>query len=119
MVSALTRSGTTVSRPSRSPFQQKHGRDMLMTRVPALGLQSPPGTVREASEGDPSSSGKSPLSFSLTTGALPGGIDLNPTTGQLLGTPTELGTFSFTVHVNDANGEEASQSLQVSIDAPH
>jgi hypothetical protein len=89
--------------------------------LPAIVTSSyPGGQVGQAYSAATSvTGGKPPLSFSLATGALPGGIGLAPTTGQLLGTPTESGIFSFTVRVHDANGEESSKELQVSIDVPH
>ena len=37
------------------------------------------------------------MEYSVTAGALPAGVSLNSSTGVLSGTPTESGTFSFTV----------------------
>jgi len=62
--------------------------------------------------------GKAPLTWSLASGALPTGLTLNPATGQLSGTPSQAGTASFTLKVRDANAEEATRALQVSIYAP-
>jgi hypothetical protein len=49
------------------------------------------------------SGGEAPFTWSLTAGALPGGITLNPSTGQLSGTPTAGGPFNFTVQVQDSS----------------
>lgn len=46
--------------------------------------------------------GVSPYTFAVTTGSLPAGLTLNPSTGVLSGTPSAAGTFSFTVTVTDA-----------------
>jgi hypothetical protein len=56
--------------------------------------------------------GKAPLTWSVASGALPAGLSLNPANGQITGTPTQAGTFSFTLKVRDANGQEATQALQ-------
>jgi len=43
------------------------------------------------------------LTFSLTgTGTLPPGLSLNPSTGEISGTPTERGLFTFSVQVSDS-----------------
>jgi len=49
-----------------------------------------------------SSGGLSPVTFSVTAGALPAGITLTAGTGALAGTPTVAGTYSFTVTATDA-----------------
>ncbi|MGE0881913.1 MAG: beta strand repeat-containing protein [Blastocatellales bacterium] len=38
-----------------------------------------------------------------STGTLPDGLTLNPSTGELAGTPTALGSFTFTVRATDQN----------------
>jgi len=51
--------------------------------------------------------GKVPLTFSLDSGSLPGGLSLSAS-GQLSGMPTASGTSSFSVMVSDANGRTAA-----------
>jgi len=62
--------------------------------------------------------GKAPLIWAVTSGELPAGVNLNPSNGQISGTPTQAGNFPFTLRVSDANGQEASQPLQLIIYAP-
>ena len=47
-------------------------------------------------------SGGTPPYWSLATGSLPSGLSLNPQTGLLSGTPTQAGTFSFSVRLVDS-----------------
>jgi uncharacterized repeat protein (TIGR02543 family) len=47
--------------------------------------------------------GVSPYTYSISSGALPTGLSLDPTTGQLAGTPSTSGTFTFGVRATDAN----------------
>src|SRR5215472_5616786 len=46
--------------------------------------------------------GKTPYSWSVSSGSLPGGLALS-TSGQISGTPTMSGTYSFTVQVTDSS----------------
>ncbi|HYI08545.1 MAG TPA: ice-binding family protein [Thermoanaerobaculia bacterium] len=48
--------------------------------------------------------GTGPYTFSVTSGALPDGLTLDPATGTISGTPTSSGTFNFTVTATDVNG---------------
>lgn len=48
--------------------------------------------------------GTAPYAYTITSGALPGGLSLNPATGLISGTPTTLGQYNFTVTATDANG---------------
>ncbi|HMZ22667.1 MAG TPA: putative Ig domain-containing protein, partial [Blastocatellia bacterium] len=56
--------------------------------------------------------------FSLTTGNLPGGLTLHPTTGVLSGTPGATGSFAFTVKAQAANGCNATQTYTLVIGCP-
>lgn len=63
------------------------------------------------------SGGVTPLTFTLGSGTLPAGISLS-TGGALSGTPTEAGSFTFSVIASDANGQSGSRSFTVVIDGP-
>lgn len=47
--------------------------------------------------------GAKPYTWSIAEGALPDGLTLDPTSGQITGTPTAVGTFAITVQVEDSN----------------
>ena len=46
--------------------------------------------------------GIDPLAWEITDGALPPGLNLNVNTGEIFGTATELGVFSFSVQATDS-----------------
>lgn len=48
--------------------------------------------------------GLAPFTWSIVSGSLPPGLNLSATTGELTGTPTTLGKYSFTIKVTDALG---------------
>ena len=58
--------------------------------------------------------GSLPIAWSVT-GGLPPGLTFDFTTGVISGTPTNTGTFPFTVTVSDKTGATASKSLSVTI----
>ena len=60
------------------------------------------------------SGGSTPYSFSVTAGALPGGLTLT-SGGVLSGTPTATGTFNFTVSATDSGSGSGSQAYTVVI----
>ncbi|HUZ47004.1 MAG TPA: putative Ig domain-containing protein [Terriglobia bacterium] len=62
--------------------------------------------------------GTTPYIWSITSGSLPAGLILAPSTGVISGTPTGTGTSSFTVQVSDANSQTAVSSLSITINAP-
>ena len=57
--------------------------------------------------------GAQPLTFSIATGALPAGLNLNASTGAITGTPTAAG--SFTIKVTDANNVVATTTCPYTI----
>jgi hypothetical protein len=59
--------------------------------------------------------GSTPYTWVVTAGALPAGLTLDPTTGQITGTPTEPGTSSFTVQVTDSSSPAAVTTRQLSV----
>jgi uncharacterized repeat protein (TIGR03803 family) len=61
--------------------------------------------------------GSPPYTWALTSGTLPAGLQLIPTTGAIMGTPTTQGTSSFTITVSDAEDPQATfqQTFNISI----
>jgi len=60
--------------------------------------------------------GKAPYRWTAASGSLPQGFSLT-STGQLTGTTTQTGQFSFAANVSDANNNSATQSLSLSVAA--
>ncbi|HRD48252.1 MAG TPA: Ig-like domain-containing protein [Candidatus Contendobacter sp.] len=55
--------------------------------------------------------GKKPYTWSILSGALPGGLSLDPSTGVLSGTPNASGTSNFVVKVTDGAGATSLVNL--------
>ncbi|HEY1827359.1 MAG TPA: Ig domain-containing protein, partial [Acidimicrobiales bacterium] len=53
--------------------------------------------------------------WAVFSGSVPSGLQLNLTTGQLSGTPSAAGTFSFTVQVTDSGNNTATQAFSIVI----
>ena len=62
--------------------------------------------------------GTGALTWSISAGALPQGLNINPINGVISGTPTAAGTSSFTVRVQDAGGLADTQALSITINQP-
>lgn len=60
--------------------------------------------------------GTTPITWSVTSGSLPGGLSLNASTGEITGTPTAQGESTFTVTATNDYGSY-SKELSVTIDA--
>lgn len=59
------------------------------------------------------SGGALPLMWSISSGSLPSGLNLNNSTGEISGTPTTVETTNFTVQVTDANQQSATKDLSI------
>ncbi len=59
--------------------------------------------------------GATPYTWSITQGTLPPGLAVNPSSGTISGTPTTVGTSTFTVKVEDSSSPRQSVTKQLSI----
>ena len=57
------------------------------------------------------SGGVQPYTFAVISGALPPGVTLNSTTGEIAGTPNSEGSYSFTIQVTDFTGATATTGV--------
>ncbi len=58
-----------------------------------------------------------PYTWSVSTGSLPAGLSLGASTGVISGTPTTVGTYSFTIMVTDGVGGTGTKALTIIIKA--
>jgi large repetitive protein len=59
--------------------------------------------------------GVPPYNWSTSSGSLPPGLFLNAGTGQITGTPTFTGSYSFTVQIADSLGAQVSKDFTIAI----
>ena len=59
--------------------------------------------------------GTPPYTFSVSSGALPGGLSLNASSGAVTGTPTAAGSFTLTITVTDSQKQTAAKSFSITI----
>ncbi len=59
--------------------------------------------------------GQGPYTWSVSSGALPGGLTLAPSSGAVSGTPITPGTSDFTAKVTDADGNIATSALSIGV----
>jgi len=64
------------------------------------------------------SGGASPYTFSVTSGALPGGLILNASSGAITGTPNIAGTSNFSITATDTNGCSGTRLYTMTIANP-
>jgi hypothetical protein len=80
-----------------------------------------PSTLPEATTGEAYSAtlnatgGNSPYTWALTSGTLPAGLSLHTSTGVISGTPTAVGTSTFTVRATDSSSPALSATATYSL----
>ena len=87
---------------------------------PALAPENPPpATVASAySQAFTACGGTEPYTYLLRSGALPAGLSLDASTGLVSGTPTEGGSFDFTITAIDSASQTDHQSYSLTVNAP-
>jgi hypothetical protein len=94
------------------------------TIIPVQALQiatsslSPGTKGRSFSNALSASGGISPYIWSVGSGQLPPGLLLSPSTGVISGVPSQTGTFSFAVALNDASNERTTKSMTLAVSSP-
>ena len=79
----------------------------------------PNGKVGEAYSEALTADGTEPITWSISGGALPDGLTLDETTGEISGTPTAAGTASFTVKAENSVGSDTKElSITIAKAAP-
>ena len=95
--------------------------DVTVNDIPSVLPEVTTSSLPDATEGVfysatmMASGGVPPYDWSITTGALPAGLGLNATSGEISGTPTSSGNVAFTATVTDnvLATDDASLSIQV------
>jgi len=64
------------------------------------------------------SGGTSPFQWTITSGTLPAGLSLNPTSGVIAGTATGAGSASLTFKVTDTAGNSSSHAITLTVNPP-
>lgn len=81
------------------------------SRLPAMTLDSTYTAALTAT------GGMAPYTWSISSGELPGGLDLS-STGNLSGTPTTTGSFTFTVQIVDFEGRSTNRTYTAGVAVP-
>ena len=97
-------------------------RAFSLTVVPKLTVTTnsiPPGVVGTAYSQQLTFDGGGTVTWSISAGTLPPGLSLNSTTGLLSGTPTTVGTSTFTVFIKDVGSSRSdTKTLTLDVVAP-
>ncbi len=78
----------------------------------------PNGTTGLAYNQTLAATGDTPITWSIDSGSLPGGLSLNASTGEVSGTPTTPGTSNFTVKASNGISPNASKSFTIVVGSP-
>lgn len=92
------------------PFTVNSGGPLLTGICPPTAILGEPyNQAIQPSDGVP------PYTFALIGGNLPPGLSLDPSTGVISGTPTTLGTWTFTVRITDSTGATVDLTCSLAV----
>ena len=77
--------------------------------LPVGGVRVPYTAAMTAANGTP------PYTWGITGGQLPLGLGLEASNGQISGTPTQAGSYTFSIQVRDASGQATSSNFSTNI----
>jgi hypothetical protein len=77
----------------------------------------PNGTVGAAYSATLAATGDTPITWSIDSGTLPGGLTLTGSTGVISGIPAAAGTATFTVKATNGVSPDAAKSLSITVTA--
>lgn len=110
---------STVTVRATDSFNQVASMAGTITIVPGptLTFTSPPAAELGTGYSDQLtySGGIGPNVWSVSAGSLPAGLNLNSATGLLTGTPTAVGSSTFTVRIVDANGVSDTRAATLAV----
>lgn len=90
-----------------------------VAQVPAINAATPPsGSVGSTYGFQFTASGSTPLSWTVSSGALPAGLNINSSSGLISGTPTGAETANFQVTASNSAGSSSPLSSSIVILAP-
>ena len=103
---------TLASQRDRNDFRERHKSLTITTSSLATGQENSSYSFTMTAQG-----GMPPYTWAITSGALPGGLDLNTSTGTVTGIPTTSGRFSLQILVEDSSSpaEKAQAVLSLTI----
>src|SRR5579862_157565 len=61
------------------------------------------------------SGGVAPYTYAVTSGSLPSGLSLDPSTGEITGTPANTGVSNFTITATDSTSATGSRAYSISV----
>ena len=76
---------------------------------------NPRGSLGVAYASEVLATGSPAPTYAITSGSLPNGLALNSSTGQITGTPTATGDFSFVVTATNTYGSSSTNSLSIQV----
>lgn len=87
---------------------------LVNPQVPVITPASPTGTYNTAFSYFISAT-QSPTAYAISSGTLPTGLSLNTTTGEISGTPTQIGTFNVNFTATNSGGTSTPATISITI----